>query len=60
MVGGWAQTGEGEVLVEFLGRVDAVTRRMTDAERDRLQTWLGDMRMKPRFRVPLEKRLATR
>lgn len=42
VVGGWAQTGEGDVLVEFLGRVDAVTRRMTDAERDRLQTWLGD------------------
>jgi hypothetical protein len=60
VVGGWAQTDEGEVVAELLDRVDARTRTMIDAERDRLRAWLGEVRVKPRFRTPLEKRLVTR
>jgi hypothetical protein len=57
VVGGWTQTDDGEVVVELLERVDAGTRKAIDAERDRLRAWLGDLRIKPRFRTPLEKRL---
>lgn len=60
VVGGWAQTGEGEVVVELLGRVDAATRRMIDAEREPLGDWLGDVRIRTRFPTPLERKLATR
>lgn len=58
VVGGWTQTGNGEVVVELLERVDARTRKLTDAERDRLRDWLGDVRITPRFRTPLERSLS--
>ena len=59
VVGGWTQAVDGEVLVEFLEPVDAGTRRMIDTERDRLRAWLGDARIRPRFRTPMERRLST-
>lgn len=59
IIGGWTQTAEGEVIIELLDRVDARTRRMIDAERDRLRAWLGDARIRARFPTPLE-RLAKR
>jgi hypothetical protein len=58
VVGGWGQAGDGEVVVELLERVDARTRRAIDAERDRLRAWLGDVRITPRFRTPIEKEFA--
>ncbi len=58
VVGGWTQVEEGEVVVELLERVDARIRKAIDAERERLRAWLGDARLKPRFRTPLEKALA--
>lgn len=54
VVGGWTQTDDGEVVVELLDRVDARTREAIDAERERLRVWLGDVRIKSRFRSPLE------
>lgn len=54
VVGGWGQNADGEVVVELLERVDARTRKGIDAERERLRAWLGDVRIKPRFRTPLE------
>jgi hypothetical protein len=54
VVGGWGQNADGEVVVELLERVDARTRKAIDAERERLRVWLGDVRIKPRFRTPLE------
>jgi hypothetical protein len=60
VVGAWAQTGQGEVVVELFGRLDAATRKLVDAERERLRSWLGDVRIRPRFGTPLGKELATR
>jgi hypothetical protein len=58
IVGGWTQTEDGEVVVELLEKVDAKTRKMIDAERDRLRDWLGDARIRSRFRAPLERALS--
>ena len=60
VVGAWAQTEEGEVVVELFARLDAATRARLDAERSRLAAWLGDVRIRPRFATPLGKELATR
>jgi hypothetical protein len=60
VVGPWAQTEEGEVVVELFARLDATTRARLDAERARLAAWLGDVRIRPRFGTPLAKELATR
>jgi hypothetical protein len=58
--GGWAQTEDGEIVVELFGRLDAATRKVLDAERDRLRSWLGDVRIRPRFGTPLGNELAKR
>jgi hypothetical protein len=60
VVGAWAQTEEGHVVVEPFARFDAATRERLDAERGRLAAWLGDVRIRPRFGTPLGKELATR
>jgi hypothetical protein len=60
VVGAWAQTEGGEVVVEPFARLDAATRARLDAERGRLAAWLGDVRIRPRFGTPLGKELATR
>jgi hypothetical protein len=60
VVGAWAQTEEGEVVVELFARLDAATRARLDAERGRLGAWLGDVRIRPRFGTPLGKELAAR
>jgi hypothetical protein len=57
VVGGWGQLVDGAIIVELLEPVDARTRRMIDAERDRLREWLGDVRIKTRFPTPLERML---
>ena len=58
IVGGWAQRADGEVVYELVedvdrGRVRAIEGRVAD-----LQSWLGDVTVKPRFRSPLHDRLA--
>jgi hypothetical protein len=60
VVGGWAQTADGEIVIELLEPVDARTRTRIERERDRLRDWLGDARIKARFPAPHEKRLAAR
>ena len=59
-VGAWGQTEQGEVVVELFGRRDAATRKLVDAERERLRSWLGDVRIRTRFATPLGKELAGR
>jgi hypothetical protein len=54
VVGGWTQTGDGEVVVTLLERVDATTRSAIEAERERLLEWLGAVRIRSRFPTPLE------
>ncbi len=60
LVGAWAQTGTGDVVIEPIGRIDAGTRKRLDAERERLRDWLGDVRIRPRFGTPLGTELARR
>ena len=60
VVGAWGQTERGEVVVKLFGRLDAATRKLVDAERDRLRSWLGDVRIRTRFATPLGKELAGR
>jgi len=58
VVGGWAQSADGRVVVKLLERVDRRTRALVEDERERLETWFGATRVVPRFRTPLEKALA--
>lgn len=60
VVGGWGQAPDGEILVELLEPIDARTRKRIEGERERLRSWLGDVRIKSRFPTPLERRLAAR
>ena len=60
VVGAWGQTERGEVVVKLFGRLDAATRKLVDAERDSLRSWLGDVRIRTRFATPLGKELAGR
>jgi len=58
VIGGWAQRKDGEIVFRLLedagpGAIAAVT-----AEAERLQTWLGTVRITPRFRTPLERELS--
>lgn len=58
IVGGWAQRADGEIAVRVLDDAGADARAAIDAEAARLQAWLGDLRVRPRFRTPLERELA--
>jgi hypothetical protein len=58
VVGGWAQRADGEVVVRFLEDVGAEARRAAGDEARRVQEWLGDVRVIPRFRTPLERELS--
>jgi hypothetical protein len=60
VVGAWGQTERREVVVELFDRLDAATRKLVDGERERLRSWLGDVRIRTRFATPLGKELATR
>ncbi|MDG6106546.1 AlkZ family DNA glycosylase [Dactylosporangium aurantiacum] len=56
VVGGWAHL-PGHVTTELLQPVDPATRRAVDTTAEHLTTWIGDIRITPRFRTPLERRL---
>jgi hypothetical protein len=59
IVGGWAQRkDDGTVVVGMLEDVGAEAGRAIAAEAERLQAWIGDVRVTPRFRTPLERELA--
>jgi hypothetical protein len=58
IVGGWAQRPEGEVVVRLLDDVGDEARHAMDGEVERLQRWLGGVRVMPRFPTPLQKELA--
>jgi hypothetical protein len=57
IVGGWAQRKDGEVVVRLLQDVGVDAAGAIDAEAARLRAWLGDIRVTPRFRTPLEREL---
>ncbi|MFD0327969.1 DNA glycosylase AlkZ-like family protein [Streptacidiphilus monticola] len=58
VVGGWGQRPDGSVAWELLAPVPAPGRRAVAAEAERLTAFLGGVRVTPRFRTPLERRLA--
>lgn len=58
VIGGWGQRADGSVAVELLEPVDAATDKRVRAEVARLERWMGDARVKPRFRTPLERALS--
>ncbi|WP_338931928.1 winged helix DNA-binding domain-containing protein [Streptomyces netropsis] len=57
VVGGWAQRADGEVVWRPLADVGRETASAIDAEAARLASWLGGVRVTPRFRTPLEREL---
>jgi hypothetical protein len=60
VVGAWEQTEQGEIAVELFGRLGAATRKLVDAERESLRSWLGDVRIRTRFATPLGRKLSGR
>jgi hypothetical protein len=57
IVGGWAQRRDGELAYRLLEDVGADAERAVAEEAQRLASWLGDVRVTPRFRTPLEREL---
>ncbi|MFF4318541.1 winged helix DNA-binding domain-containing protein [Streptomyces sp. NPDC001568] len=57
IIGGWAQRPDGAIVWRLLrDRGRAATEAVT-AEAARLAAWVGDARVTPRFRTPLEREL---
>ncbi len=58
IVGGWGQRRDGRVAMELLEPVASGDRGRIAAEAARLEEWLAGTVVTPRFRTPLERRLA--
>jgi len=59
VVGGWAQSEDGEIAFRLLDPVSREATRMIETEAHRLESWLDAVRVTPRFRTPLEQELAS-
>ncbi|WP_020672712.1 winged helix DNA-binding domain-containing protein [Amycolatopsis nigrescens] len=59
IVGGWAQRPDGEPVYRLLEDVGSEAEALIKAEAARLGGWLGETRVTPRFRTPLERELST-
>jgi hypothetical protein len=57
IVGGWAQRADGTIASRLLEDVGSDAKALIDAESERVQTWLGGVRVIPRFRTPTEREL---
>ncbi|MFE8010752.1 winged helix DNA-binding domain-containing protein [Streptomyces sp. NPDC057418] len=57
IVGGWAQRADGELVWRLLSDVGMDATRHIEAEAARLSAWVGEDRVTPRFRTPLEREL---
>ncbi|MEU1308771.1 winged helix DNA-binding domain-containing protein [Streptomyces cinnamoneus] len=57
IVGGWAQRADGEIVWRALTDVGRDAVAAIEAEAGRLSAWIGDVRVTPRFRTPLEREL---
>lgn len=58
IVGGWVQRKDGEVVFRLLEDVGADAIAAVEVEAEQLTDWLGDTRVLPRFRTPLERELS--
>jgi hypothetical protein len=58
VVGGWAQRASGEVAFRLLEDIGTDGTGAVTAEAAALEAWLGQARVTPRFRTPLERELS--
>jgi hypothetical protein len=57
VIGGWVQRTDGTIATKLLERVDRATIARLEREAKRLAAWLGEVRIIPRFRTPVDKEL---
>ena len=57
VVGGWAQTSSGRIAFRLLEDIGAEGSADVTHRAQQLEEWMGDTRLTPRFRTPLEKDL---
>ncbi|MEU1435991.1 winged helix DNA-binding domain-containing protein [Streptomyces sp. NPDC005775] len=57
IVGGWALRADGEPVWRLLGDPGRDASAAIEAEASRLAGWVGEARITPRFRTPLEREL---
>jgi hypothetical protein len=57
IVGGWAQRKDGEIVCRLLEDAGAEAKAAVDGQVEQLGEWLGEVRVTPRFRTPLEREL---
>jgi hypothetical protein len=60
IVGGWAQRPDGTVVWRLLQDIGRDLTAAVAAEAERLAGWMGEVRVIPKFRTPLEMELAGR
>jgi hypothetical protein len=58
IVGGWAQRRTGEIVYRLLEDVGTDAVRAIDRAAEELRAWIGEVRVTPRFRTPLERELS--
>ncbi|HSI92608.1 MAG TPA: winged helix DNA-binding domain-containing protein [Jiangellaceae bacterium] len=58
VVGGWAQRADGNVVHRLLEDIGTDGEQAVARQAEDLQEWLGDVRVTPRFRTPLERELS--
>jgi hypothetical protein len=58
IVGGWAHRKDGEIAYRLLEDVGAEAATAVATAAERLRAWIGDVRITPRFRTPLERALS--
>jgi len=58
VIGGWAQRQSGEVVYRLLEDAGSDASAAVEAAAARLMSWLGSLRVTPRFRTPLERELS--
>ena len=59
IVGGWAQRKNGTIAYKLLEDIGAEAERAVESAAHDLGRWLGEVRVTPRFRTPLERELST-
>ena len=57
IVGGWSQRRDGEIALGLLEDVGRDARAAIDAEVERFQAWVGDIRFSPGFLPPFQRAL---
>jgi hypothetical protein len=58
IVGGWAQRPDGTIVWRLLADPGRAAEEAVTAEAAALADWIGDARVTPRFRTPLERELS--